>query len=125
MDTEAFSRRVWQQRKKLGLSQETLAEQASVSRNYISLIERGEAHNVSLKIVNQLAAALAVTPAELMELDEDGEVVVLPALRELALAANLSFAAVERLARLPRPGREPQTVQEWQQIYQAVRIYIE
>ena len=125
MDTEAFSRRVWQQRKKLGLSQETLAAQARVSRNYISLIERGEAHNVSLKIVNQLAAALAVTPAELMELDENGEVVVLPALRELALTANLSFAAVERLARLPRPGREPQTVQEWQQIYQAVRIYIE
>jgi DNA-binding XRE family transcriptional regulator len=50
-----------------GLSQDDLAFEAEVSRNYLSQLEKG-AFYASLKIVGKLAAVLDVEPAELLKL---------------------------------------------------------
>lgn len=58
MDSKELGRLALQRRKELGLSQQALADRAGISRNYVSLIERGKAYNISVKILHQLAAAL-------------------------------------------------------------------
>ncbi|WP_338041767.1 helix-turn-helix transcriptional regulator [Methylobacterium organophilum] len=49
-----------------GLSQEELASQAGLHRNYVGGIERGE-RNVSVDNIGRLARALGVTPSTLLE----------------------------------------------------------
>lgn len=63
---DKMRRRILKLREDQGISQRTLAERASISRNYVSLIERGKARNLSIKVVDQLATALDTTPAYLM-----------------------------------------------------------
>lgn len=53
-------------RKKCGLSQELLAHEAGVERNYISLLELGR-NSASIKIIFKLAPVLGVTPSEMLE----------------------------------------------------------
>jgi transcriptional regulator with XRE-family HTH domain len=53
-------------RRERGLSQRQLAGRAGVSRNYISLIERGEADNVTLNALGRLAEALETSLVELL-----------------------------------------------------------
>ena len=115
---------VQKQRARLHLSQEELAARAELSRNYISLIERGEAQNVSVAILNRLAGALQTTPAELLHTSENNEILIAPSLRELGKRRNLSFDAVDRLVRIPHRGQEPKTVEEWEKLYNAVRKYL-
>lgn len=57
---------VKERRLELGLSQQKVADKAGVSRNYISMIERGVATNVSFKIVAGLARALEMNVQELV-----------------------------------------------------------
>jgi transcriptional regulator with XRE-family HTH domain len=52
-------------RKARGLSQDALAFEAGINRTYIGAVERGE-RNVSLDNIVRLAAALGVSPAELL-----------------------------------------------------------
>jgi len=125
MDSQELGRRVLDRRKDMGLSQEALAQRAGISRNYISLIERGEARNVSLNIMGQLAIALETTPTWLMGQPSQDDILVPPALRKFGLEAGLSFETVDRLARIPRRGQEPQSVEEWQRLYRAIRPYLE
>ena len=49
-----------------GWSQEELAFESGLHRTYISGIERG-ARNPTLLVIDQMAAALNVTPARLLE----------------------------------------------------------
>ena len=56
-------------RKRQGLSQEKLAQEAGAERNYISLLELGR-NSASLKMIFKLAVALDVTVAEFMGMVE-------------------------------------------------------
>ena len=125
MDAKELGRQVLTRRKELGLTQGELAEQAGISRNYVSLIERGEARNVSVNVLNELAATLGATPAELSGQSGWADTLIPPALRELALKKDLPFGVVDRLVRLPMRGKEPQTVEEWDQLYDIVRLYLD
>ncbi len=125
MDAKELGRQVLMRRKKLELTQGELAEQAGISRNYVSLIERGETRNVSVNVLHELATVLGTTPAELSGQSGWADTLIPPALREFALQKDLSFGIVDRLARLPMRGKEPQTVEEWEQLYDLVRSYLD
>ena len=60
-----FGKAVRKRRQKLGLSQEKLADRASLHRTYVGDIERGE-RNLSLENIEKLALALELSLAELM-----------------------------------------------------------
>lgn len=61
----AFGDRVRMLRSETGLSQEALADAASLHRTYVGSVERGE-RNISLDNIYALAGALGVTPADLL-----------------------------------------------------------
>ncbi|GJI93634.1 hypothetical protein RugamoR57_03520 [Duganella caerulea] len=53
-------------RKEAGLSQEQLALEAGVERNFVSLIERG-VNQPSIRVIFKLCAALGVRPSSVIE----------------------------------------------------------
>jgi len=57
-------------RKKLGLSQEELADKAGLHRTYIGGIERGE-RNITLDSLQVIAVALDIAPVELIVEEKD------------------------------------------------------
>jgi transcriptional regulator with XRE-family HTH domain len=62
---QQFGNVIRRRREASGLSQEALADKAGLHRTYISLLERGR-RVPSIKIVQQLAAALETTMAALI-----------------------------------------------------------
>jgi transcriptional regulator with XRE-family HTH domain len=62
----AFGTGVRETRKQKGISQEKLAELASLHRTYIGGVERGE-RNVSLINIVRIAHALEILPSRLLE----------------------------------------------------------
>ncbi len=125
MDNEEIGRQIAKRRQVNGLSQESLAKETRISRNYISLIERGEASNISMSILDRIAIALGATPSELMGRSTQDELLIPPGLRELGRQDNLSFETVDKLARIPRRGREPKTVEEWRKLYSMLKKYLD
>jgi transcriptional regulator with XRE-family HTH domain len=63
---EVFATNLRSLRHAKGLSQDDLAYEAEVSRSYLNQLEKG-AFYASLRIVERLATALDVEPAELLE----------------------------------------------------------
>jgi transcriptional regulator with XRE-family HTH domain len=61
-----FGSNIRQIRKVKGISQEQLADLASLHRTYIGSVERGE-RNISLENIVTLANALEVSPCELLK----------------------------------------------------------
>ena len=66
---EAFGQVLRTLRIERGLSQEALALDAGIQRNYVSLIERG-INQPTITIIFKLATALEVQPSQLIELVE-------------------------------------------------------
>ena len=66
---EAFGKVLRALRTERGLSQEALALEAGIQRNYVSLIERG-INQPTIKIIFKLAAALEMKPSQVIELVE-------------------------------------------------------
>ena len=56
-----FGIRIKQVRFNRGLSQEELAEQVGISRNYLSQIERGISANISFDVARRLGQVLGLT----------------------------------------------------------------
>jgi transcriptional regulator with XRE-family HTH domain len=65
-----FGRRVRALRKLRGFTQEELGERSNVSGKLVGQIERGEG-NPTLEVIADLAAALLVEPAALLQFEED------------------------------------------------------
>jgi len=65
-EQKIFGENVRRLRSTKELSQEALAELASLHRTYVGAIERGE-RNVSLQNIVKLARALGVAPSKLMD----------------------------------------------------------
>ena len=68
---ERFGSAVKARREALGLTQEDLAEKARIHRTYLSDVERGT-RNLALVNIERLAAALAMSMAELFAAVEAG-----------------------------------------------------
>lgn len=65
-----FGRNLREHRKRLGLSQEGLADELDLHRTYIGGIERGE-RNLTLKTIEAIAERLGVEPIDLLRPSED------------------------------------------------------
>lgn len=125
MSPDDIAQQVLIRRRQLRLSQTKLAEMAGISRNYVSMIERGEARNISIGVLQALCTALGISPTLLTGTTEEEPTFIPPALRQLALQIELQFDTVDRLARIPRRGKEPHSPDEWAELYYAVRPYLE
>ncbi|MBG6288497.1 helix-turn-helix transcriptional regulator [Pseudomonas nitroreducens] len=68
--SEAFGKVLRKKRKELGLSQEQLAHEAEIQRNYVSLIERG-INQPTITILFKLATALKCHPSTLISETEE------------------------------------------------------
>ena len=66
MSPQRFSIRLRQIRERRGMTQETLAKKAGVSRAYLSRLEMGR-HDPPLSRLRKLAKALGVPVTELLE----------------------------------------------------------
>lgn len=123
MNAMELGRQVQAKRKERDLSQAELGDLVGISRNYVSLIERGEAENISMKVVNQLAVALGTSPSELT--GESMPVMISPSLREFALQGNVSYEVIDKLSRIPRRGKEPKTAEEWKALYDLISEFMD
>lgn len=59
------------------LSQQQLGDLAGISRNYVSIIERGNASGISVEVIGNLAKALGLETSylvEVLEQDEKGKI---------------------------------------------------
>ncbi|MCU1722951.1 helix-turn-helix domain-containing protein [Pseudomonas sp. 5P_5.1_Bac1] len=61
----AFGKVLRERRKLAGLTQEQLALEADIQRNYVSLIERG-VNQPTITVIFRLAAALGCSPSALI-----------------------------------------------------------
>lgn len=66
----SFGRVLRRLRKDAGFSQEKLALDAEIERNFVSLIERG-VNQPTIRIIFKLAAALHTTPSQVLSLVEE------------------------------------------------------
>ena len=125
MEAKIVGKNVLVLRKEKKITQDRLASIANVSRNYISMIERGEAENISREIIQKLAWGLEVPIKQLTgKPNEISGTVIPPALREFALEEGLNFETVDTLMQMPLRGKEPSTAQEWKELYEAIKQYI-
>lgn len=62
----SFAERVRSERKKIGISQEELAERAGVHRTYVGMIERAE-KNITLENIKKIANALKMPISKLFK----------------------------------------------------------
>jgi len=125
MDIKIIGDNIRNLRKEKKLSQEKLAELANVSRNYISMIERGEAENFSDDILKKLAWGLSVSIEQITgKPNEKSGTIIPPALREFALNEGLPYEEVDHLLQIPFRGKEPSTAQEWKNFYEVIKQFI-
>ena len=62
---DIIARNIIRKRKRLGITQEELADMAEINVTYLGYIENAK-HNISIKKLQQLAAALDVSVTELI-----------------------------------------------------------
>lgn len=67
MDYKNFGLYILVHRKRNRVTQTDFANRAEISRNYLSIIERGLASNMSIDVLVKLAGAMSVAPCELLE----------------------------------------------------------
>lgn len=67
---QAFGHVLRRQRNEKGLSQEALALEAGIQRNYVSLIELGK-NQPTVTTIFKLAGALSIKPAKLIQMVDE------------------------------------------------------
>lgn len=69
-----FGQRVRRRRRAMNLSQEELAERADIHRTYLASLESKGGRNPTIRVVERIAAALKVTPGDLLNMSPINEV---------------------------------------------------
>jgi len=114
--------RRYRQDRQLSLSH--LAEQAGVSKGYISALENDpQARRPSAETLYAIAKALGVTMSDLLgrKLLAAARIEIPTSLREFADEQKLPEADVQMLSAIQFRGDPPRTKQRWQYIYNAIR----
>ncbi len=114
--------RKYRQDRKLSLSQ--LADQAGVSKGYLSALENDpHARRPSAETLYAIAKALGVTMSDLLgrKLLAAASTEVPASLREFAEDEDLPEADVQMLSAIRFRGDPPRTKERWRYIYTAIR----
>jgi transcriptional regulator with XRE-family HTH domain len=114
--------RKYRQDRKLSLSQ--LAEQAEVSKGYLSALENDpDARRPSAETLYAIAKALGVTMSDLLgrKLLPAASQEIPASLREFADDEALPEADVQMLSAIQFRGDPPRTKERWRYIYTAIR----
>lgn len=126
----ALAENIRKYRLKKQLTQPELAEKAGVSKGYVYMLESGEMTNPTFDMLHKIATALEVTIAELIgerKVQAKDEVPEIP--KSLAEFANQCRRAGEKLneddlvtlARMQFRGQRPETVEDWQYVYEFLK----
>ena len=117
-DSVRFGGVVRDRRRAEKLSQSDLAEQVEISRNYLSQIERGEATNLSWNVRIRLCNSLGI--------QDDGEVSkLLPeSLQAFAARSKIPPDDLQMLANLKYRGKQPDTPEKWEMLYNVIKLTI-
>ncbi|MBD2123148.1 helix-turn-helix domain-containing protein [Trichocoleus sp. FACHB-262] len=122
METDDFGKKVRDRRREEKLSQEELAQQVGISRNYLSQIERGQATNLSWQVMERLTSVLGLKQEQTGTLDAMAD---LPSsLAEFAKTADLPPDDVLMLARLKYRGQQPTTPEKWELLYNVIKMTV-
>lgn len=125
MIEEKISRNLLFLRRQKNLSQEQLAKISGVSRNYISMIERGEAKNISREVIKKLALGLDTSVKKITgEPSRTDDIVIPPALRKFAIEEGLSYEIVDTLRQMAFRGINPKTVDDWKDLFEALKPFL-
>lgn len=118
---DRFRNQVIRFRKQEKLTQSEVARIAGISRNYLSLIERGQAENLSMAIVQRLRETLGITTSY-----EAVDAYHLPAgLWQFAKDANLPNDDIMMLACVKYRGKQPRTSAHWRILYKVIKAVLE
>ncbi len=117
-----FGLQVRDRRKQEKLSQGDLAQQVEISRNYLSQIERGEATNLSWKVRQRLCEVLGLA---VDGIESSHELQGLPeSLVACAMRLKLPSDDVQMLANLKYRGKQPDTPEKWEMLYNVIKLTI-
>ena len=121
-DAKEIGMRITSLRNDKGLTLSELASLATVSKSYLSTVERGSGSRPGAAFLHKIAQALGVTIADLV-----GRRLVAdspnspPELQALASDRNLPARDVEMLAGIAFRGAAPRTRERWEFIYNAIK----
>lgn len=122
ISAEDIGARITRLRNDKGLSLSELASAATVSKSYLSTVEKGSGSRPGAAILHKIAQALGVTLADLVGRELVVELPSIPvALRELAADRGLPARDVEMLAGIAFRGESPKTRERWEFIYNAIK----
>ncbi|MGI0492953.1 helix-turn-helix domain-containing protein [Alkalinema pantanalense CENA528] len=119
---EDFGKLVRDRRRQEKLSQEELAQQVGISRNYLSQIERGQATNLSWQVREKISAVLGLK--DTAEAGGEVEESLPQSLLEFAQAAQLPPDDVQMLANLKYRGQQPTTPEKWEFLYNVIKMTV-
>ena len=126
-----LGQKIRQLREENGFSLNGLAEEASISKAYLSQLENDVSKQPSAEILLKIASALSITIADLLDQPvrvyaEDFEDEDIPnALREFiderGDALDIQKEDVRMLMNIRYRGNQPKAIEEWEHILQTIR----
>jgi transcriptional regulator with XRE-family HTH domain len=120
MPSDTFGTQVRDRRRQEGLSQQELADQVGISRNYLSQIERGQSTNLSWQVREKLSSLLGLQ--EHTDEPTPDLATLPPSLIAFAQSANLPPDDIQMLARLKYRGQQPTTPEKWELLYTVIKM---
>ena len=118
--------RIREERTKSGLSLQQLADAAGLSKTYLLRLESDPHANPSLAILRDIADALDITVADLLERPKlvfDRPAEIPASLAAFADQSGLSKGELRTLASIRwRKGDEPQTVERWRYVFESLKL---
>ena len=127
-----LGQKIRQLREEKGLSLNRLAEEASISKAYLSQLENDVSKQPSAEILLKIASALGVTIADLLDQpvrvyaedfeDEDIPNVLREFINKRGKPLDIQREDVRMLMNIRYRGNQPKTIEDWEHILQTIRF---
>ena len=127
-----LSQKIRQLRAGKGLSLNKLAEEAGISKAYLSQLENSVSKQPSAEVLFKIASALGTTIADLLDkpvrVRAEDFLEVPKGLRELidkrGTTLDIREEDVKMLMNIQYRGKQPITADEWEHVLQTIRIVV-